>query len=109
MNIGKKKCSQTEHQENYAINYCQECNLYLCNKCDNYHSIPFKKHQKYSLDKDLKDIFTGFCKEENHYKKLKYLCKNHNKLCCSLCISKIKDDENGQHKDCNIFCFNDIN
>ena len=34
---------------------------------------------------------------------IKYLlCKNHNVLCCGLCITKIVDNENGQHKDCEI-------
>ena len=108
MNNQKKKCSQIEHQENDAINYCKECNLYLCNKCDNSHSMLFKKHQKFTLDKDINEIFTGFCKEINHGKELKYFCKNHNKLCCAVCICKIKDKENGQHKDCNVCILNDI-
>ena len=104
----KKKCSQVEHQENDAINYCQECNLYMCNKCDSYHSMLFKKHNKYGLDKDINEIFTNYCKEENHLKELKYFCKDHNKLCCVACISKIRDKENGQHKDCNVCEIKDI-
>mgnify|MGYP006989009017 FL=1 len=48
------------------------------------------------------------CKVENHSDKLKYFCKTHNVLCCVACISKIKDDENGQHKDCNICLIDEI-
>jgi len=103
-----KKCSQLEHKENDAISYCQECNLYMCNKCESHHSALFKKHNKYNLDKDIKEIFTGFCQQENHNKELKYYCKGHNKLCCAACITKIKDNENGQHKDCDVFSINEI-
>ena len=34
--------------------------------------------------------------------------KKHNKLCCVKCIAKIKDDENGQHSDCEICFIKDI-
>jgi hypothetical protein len=108
MDNQKKKCSQIEHKESDAITYCYECNLYMCNKCENSHLILFKNHHKYTLDKDLNDIFTGLCKEKNHCKELKYYCKDHNTLCCALCISKIKDEENGQHKDCKIYIINEI-
>ena len=108
MNHQKKKCSQIEHQENDAIYYCQECNLYMCNKCDSHHSILFKNHQRFTLDKDINEIFTGYCKKENHSKELQYFCKDHNELCCVSCISKIKDEKNGQHKDCNVCSINDI-
>ena len=40
--------------------------------------------------------------------KLKYFCKTHNKLCCAACISKIRDEENWQHKDCEISLLIDI-
>ena len=103
-----KKCSQEEHKENNAIGYCQECNLYMCNKCDNYHSMLFKNHNKYSLDKNINEIFTGFCQGINHNKELKYFCKEHNKLCCAVCICKIKDKENGQHSDCNVCSIDEI-
>ena len=32
-----KKCSNKKHSELNAISYCLEYNLYLCNKCSNYH------------------------------------------------------------------------
>ena len=31
-----------------------------------------------------------------------YFCKSHNILCCLACICKIKDNNNGQHSDCEI-------
>ena len=90
-----KKCSQIEHRESDAITYCQECHLFMCKKCENSHLILFKNHHKFSLDKDINEVFTGICKEKNHCKELKYYCKDHNQLCCGMCISKIKDEENG--------------
>ena len=40
--------------------------------------------------------------------KLKYFCKTHNKLCCAACLSKIKDEKNGQHSDCNVYKIKEI-
>ena len=97
-----KKCSTKNHGEIDAIIYCQECRIYICNKCEKIHSELFYNHHLYNLDKDIKDIFTGFCKEENHMEKLFYFCKDHSQLCCSSCIIKIKRKGNGQHSDCNV-------
>ena len=108
MDIKNTKCSFIEHKEIDAIKYCQECNVYLCNKCDKFHSGLFTNHQPYSLDKDAKDIFTGLCKIEEHNSKLEFFCKTHNELCCSHCITKIKRKGKGQHTDCNIYNIEDI-
>ena len=42
------------------------------------------------------------------FKFIKLLCKSHNQLCCAACISKNKDEENGQHKECNIYPIEEI-
>ena len=98
----ERKCSLEEHEEINAIKYCPECRIYMCNKCENYHSSPiFKNHHPYNINKD-EEIFTGYCKEKNHPNKLKYYCKNHNQLCCGLCIAKLNEDGDGQHKDCEV-------
>lgn len=103
MNVNKK-CSLKKHSEIDAISFCVECNVYMCNKCLNYHNEFLENHHKYNLDKHLDEIFTGICKEENHKKELYYYCKTHNILCCAVCISKIKGKGNGQHSDC-VICF----
>ena len=74
------KCSLKKHEENGAIIYCQECKIYMCNKCNKSHSDLFENHHQYVLEKDIKEIFTGFCKEKNHYDDLEYYCKTHNLL-----------------------------
>ena len=86
MEIQKKKCSIIKHNEIDAINYCCECKVYMCIKCENHHSELFENHQKLNLNDNIKEIFTGFCKEENHSNKLDYYCKTHNILCCAECI-----------------------
>ena len=96
------KCSFEEHKEINAISFCPECKIYMCNKCENHHSSLFKNHQPYKLNKD-EEIFTGFCQEQNHPNKLEFYCKDHNQLCCGLCICKIKSKGYGAHKDCNIY------
>ena len=80
----------------------------MCNKCETLHSKLFQYHHTYTLDKNIKDIFTGYCKEKNHNNELEYYCKTHNILCCDSCISKIKGKGKGQHKDCDICYIEDI-
>ena len=104
----QQKCSLKKHQENNAISYCSECNIYLCNKCGNHHSELFENHSVFNLDKNAQEIFTGICKEFNHKNELIYYCKDHNILCCAACLSKIKDKENGKHHDCNVCTIEEI-
>ena len=104
----QKKCSNKKHSDINAINFCIECNLYLCNKCTNYHSELLDTHHLYNIDKKIEDIFTGLCQESNHNKELEFYCKSHNKLCCAACLSKIKGKGNGQHFDCNVCLLEEI-
>ena len=99
-----KKCSSKKHKEIDAVFYCPECHIYLCHKCENYHSDLFETHHCYNLNANIYEVFTGICKEEDHLDKFKYFCKNHNKLCCASCISKIIGKGNGQHTNCDV-CF----
>ena len=104
-----KKCSLEEEKEIKAICFCQECKIYMCNKCENIHLKLFKNyHHCIKLDKETNEIFTGLCPENNHYEKLEYFCKKHNKLCCVSCICKIKGKGKGTHSDCNICFVEDI-
>ena len=96
------KCSLDEHKDIDALFYCQECKVKMCNKCEKIHSGFLKKHHTYSLDKDIKEIFTGLCTNKNHSLELEIYCKNHNQLCCVACISKIKIKGKGQHKNCEV-------
>ena len=104
----KKKCSSKKHLEIDAVNYCQECKLFLCNKCLNLHSELHENHTLYFLDKDINDIFTDICKYKNHFDKLEFYCKNHNELCCLACICKIINEGYNQHKDCEVCKIKDI-
>ena len=104
-----KKCSSEGHQEKEANCYCIQCGISMCNKCENFHSKLCKNHKVYSLDKNIDEIFTGFCKEKNHNNNiLNYFCKTHNQLCCAECISKIKFDNIGIHHDCEIDLIDNI-
>ena len=106
--IINKKCSLKKHNQNEAIFFCLECKIYMCNKCENYHSELFPNHNKHKLETNINEIFTGFCKEENHNNPLLFLCKSHNQLCCGACLSKIKKKGNGQHSDCDVCSIEDI-
>ena len=97
-----KKCSSKKHENLDAVFYCQNCNIYLCNKCQITHSDWFENHNIFDLNKDKEDVFTGYCQEKSHSHILEYFCKTHNKLCCAACISKIKNETNGQHSDCDV-------
>ena len=105
-----EKCSSLNHKEIDATLYCGECNIYMCNKCDKFHSEIFQNHKTIKLEKgnDIREIFTGFCKEETHKVELQYFCKKHNILCCAQCVTKLKGENNGQHSDCDICFIKDI-
>ena len=61
----------------------------------------FEGHKTIKLN-EMKEIFIDKCKEENHKDKLEFYCKEHNTLCCTACITKIKEKGYGQHSDCNV-------
>ena len=110
MENNSQKCSALNHKENEAFSFCQECKIYMCNKCENHHSELFQNHHQFKIDKNknMSEIFTGLCKEKNHPYELRYFCKNHNKLCCAECITKIKGKDYGQHMDCNVCIIEEI-
>ena len=105
-----EKCSSICHREIDALSFCGECKLYMCNKCDKFHSEMFQNHISIKLEKgrDIKELFTGFCKVKCHKAKLNYFCKKHNELCCAECIAKLKGKENGQHSECDVCFIEDI-
>ena len=103
----KKKCSKIEHKDIDAISYCQECKIYICNKCSNFHQELFNTHQINILDNN-QEIFIDICKEKNHPLKLEFYCKNHNQLCCAACLTKVETKGYGQHKDCEICIIEEI-
>ena len=108
LNDNTIKCSNKEHEDKEAINYCYNCQTYLCDDCSDFHEGLLKNHIICSIDEINKESFTGLCKENNHNIKLEYYCKTHNKLCCGLCICKIKGNGNGEHNDCDICLIKDI-
>ena len=102
-----KKCSSKKHVEIDAIYYCLECRVYMCNKCETFHSDLFPNHNPYNLNKNT-NLFNSICKENNHTDFLNYYCNIHNELICVKCTSKIKGKGNGQHSDCKISFIEDI-
>ena len=103
-----KNCYFKGHENIKANTYCYECKVYMCNKCENFHSNLVSNHQSFNLDKDLKEIFTGYCPEKKHKDELEFFCKTHNKLCCAACLCKIQKDDFGIHKDCDVCILEDI-
>lgn len=108
MNNQSKKCSSNKHQNIDAISYCFNCKKYLCNKCQIFHTDLFENHILSNSEQELNDIFEDICKQENHNIKFEFFCINHNILCCSSCICKIKNEKFGQHTDCDVCLINEI-
>ena len=104
----RQKCSSEKHKEVDAISYCEQCKIFMCNKCLTYHKELFQKHNLYNLDKNVNELFINLCQKNNHEKKLEFFCGDHNELCCVCCISKLDCNEYGQHKDCKISQINNI-
>ena len=101
----KIKCFSKKHANIDAIIYCQNCRVYMCNKCKNLHSDLFEEHL---LENDLSNIFTGICNEPNHNCELEYFCETHNLLCCSKCIGSFKNKGYGKHGQCKVYLIEDI-
>ena len=108
METKNQKCSSKEHEKIDAKIYCRKCEIYMCSKCESIHSNLCQNHQIFTLEKNNDELFTGFCKEENHNIELEYYCKNHNQLCCAACIAKIQKKKNGIHKDCDVCLIEEI-
>ena len=53
----KNQCSLPDHKNTNAISYCQKCNIYMCNKCQNLHTELFKIHQTVNLTKEIDEFF----------------------------------------------------
>ena len=105
----KRKCSNKKHSEIDAINYCNICDIYLCNKCSNIHTEYLQTHQINNLsENNNEEIFNGLCQESNHKENIMFYCKNHNKLCCAACLSKIKVNGYGQHFNCEVCLIKEI-
>ena len=102
-----KKCSNEDHKDIDAVSYCQDCKIYIYNKCKNLHQGLFKNHLVNNLD-EIKEIFIDKCQEKNNNNNLEFFCKNHNKLCCLACISRIETNNYGQQKNCDICMIQDI-
>ena len=106
MEIQKKFCSK--HNETIANNYCRRCEIFMCKKCENLHSQLLTNHQIFTLDKNINEIFTGFCNVEKHQMELEFFCRKHNQLCCAACIAKIQKNSIGEHKDCDVCLIEEI-
>ena len=46
----KKKCSSKTHKELDAVSFCENCKIFMCNKCFNYHKELFDEHQLRNVD-----------------------------------------------------------
>ena len=103
-----QKCSNKLHKEVISISFCEQCKMFMCNKCLIHHKELFENHPLIDIDKNDKDLFIDFCKEIGHGRKYEFFCKNHNELCCVCCISKLKLKGYGQNKDCDICSIEEI-
>ena len=108
MENNRKTCTFKDHSTIDAISYCFICRIYMCNKCEIFHSKMFEEHNSVSIDKYSKDFFTGYCKEENHPFELEYFCKTHKQLCCAKCVIKIGNKKDAIHKNCDVCALEEI-
>ena len=108
MEFNMKKCSSKDHDNMNAIQFCYNCKIYLCKKCETYHSYLFQNYILNKLDKNIIDSFTGYCTKNNHNELLEFFCKTHNELCCVSCLCALKGKGKGEHSSCEISYLEDI-
>jgi hypothetical protein len=105
----KKYCTFQGHEKVPANIFCIFCKIYMCTKCESFHSKLLQNHKVFNIENlNNDDISQNFCQQEKHNIELQYYCKNHNQLCCAKCITKIKNKENGIHKDCDVCTIEEI-
>ena len=73
-----QKCSFEAHQETDAISYCEQCKIFMCNKCLIHHKELFKNHQLNDMNINNNEIFIDICKNPGHEKRYEFFCKKHN-------------------------------
>ena len=49
LDLSNKKCSFEEHKNIDAIDYCSECDIYICEKCKDYHRFLIENHHNKKL------------------------------------------------------------
>ena len=54
------KCSSKIHQDINANSYCQECRLYMCEKCQNMHQELYN-HNQLIINEKQNEFFKGIC------------------------------------------------
>ena len=57
-----EKCSSANYKEIDALSFCGKCKIYMCNKCDKFHSEMFQNQNSIKLEKgkDTSELFNGF-------------------------------------------------
>ena len=90
MENDNKKCSSEKHKEVKAISYCHDCKVYLCNKCDIFHSELLKNHHSYKIDKDIPEQFSIYCNEKEHSEKLVFFVRIITNYVVHLVYAKLK-------------------
>ena len=58
------KCSSLNHKEINSLLYCEECKIYMCNKCDKFHSELFQNHNTIKIEKGNENYFLDFVKKK---------------------------------------------
>ena len=76
------KCSSIDHKNTNAIIFCQICKVYLCNKCQIFHSKIFQNHITQNISKEKQESSQAYV----HHLYLLYYNKK-----CNLKINKNKE------------------
>ena len=90
-----KTCSKKLHEKIEAIIYCQECKIYMCDKCKQLHSDLFDSHNIINLDTKINDtqnmvIPNGKYEKwiEANHELINRACYNHS--CFNLLLDEIE-------------------
>ncbi|XP_053409257.1 uncharacterized protein LOC128559971 [Mercenaria mercenaria] len=84
-------CSAKDEDENEATVFCTTCNEFQCEECSKVHMIFsfMKNHDLLDANEAHKglDVYdmNGLDRCSKHEKRVKYFCKDDEKLCCTTC------------------------
>ena len=95
-----KASPQCSDCEDWAINHCASCEIFLCKKCSQSHDRWIKNHNMLSMEELVKNpesqakIRSKLYCEKHKEEVLKYYCETCKELCCIDCVVLKHQKEN---------------